>query len=56
MAKNEGLETQKAESGRELQAPQAPEDRHGPKYDNDTKGWLRGVGQKPGFDRHKAGR
>ncbi len=41
---------------RKLQAPQAPEDRHCAHYDNDTKGWVRGVGQKPGFDKHKAGR
>ena len=41
---------------RSLQAPQAPEDRHCPGYDNDTSGWVRGVGQKPGFDKHKAGR
>lgn len=38
------------------QKPQDPEDKHGPKYDNDTSGWVRGVGQKPGFDTHKAGR
>jgi len=39
------------------QKPQDPEDKHGPKYDNDTeKNWLLGYGDKPGFDRHKAGR
>ena len=39
------------------QAPQFPEDKHGPKYDNDTpKNWLRGYGQNPNFDKHKAKR
>lgn len=44
------------------QAPQFPEDKHGPKYDNDVaSNWLRGMGPKeaegkPGFDKHKAGR
>jgi len=35
------------------QAPQAPEDKHGPKYDNDVplSGWLRGTDatKRPGF-------
>jgi hypothetical protein len=38
------------------QKPQDPEDKHGPKYDNDTKGWVKGDGQYPNFDTHKAGR
>lgn len=39
------------------QAPQCPEDAHGPKYDNDTPdNWLRGMGPgeaegKPGYDK-----
>lgn len=38
-----------------LQAPQFPEDRHGPKYDNDTPNdWRRGNGMKPGFDSGKS--
>lgn len=47
---------------RRQQEPQAPEDRHGPGYDNDTPNdWRRGGGNggaegKPGFDKHKAGR
>lgn len=44
------------EIGREMQAPQAVNDKHGPKYDNDTQGWVRGVGQNPCFDTKKAGR
>jgi hypothetical protein len=33
------------------QKPQHPENRHGARYDNDTKeGWLHGVGDRPGFD------
>lgn len=44
-------------TGREAQAPQAPEDRHAQGYDNDTPNdWRRGNGLKPGFDKHKAGR
>jgi hypothetical protein len=46
---------------------QAPEDKHGPKYDNDASGWVRGArGEptgnnetatgKPGFDRGNAWR
>jgi hypothetical protein len=35
------------------QAPQCPDDKHGPKYDNDVplSGWLRGpdATKKPGF-------
>lgn len=40
--------------GQETQAPQSPEDKHGPKYDNDTSGWVRGMPSaeaKPGFDK-----
>jgi len=40
--------------GQETQAPQSPEDKHGPKYDNDTSGWVRGMPNaeaKPGFDK-----
>jgi len=37
--------------------PQMPEDKHGPRYDNDASGWVRGAGEtaenKPGFDRTK---
>jgi hypothetical protein len=33
------------------QKPQHPENKHGEKYDNDTKeGWLHGVGDRPDFD------
>ena len=35
------------------QAPQSAEDKHGAKYDNDAKGWVRGMGPKspyPTFD------
>ena len=34
---------------REMQAPQAPIDRHGPGYDNDAsdKSWVRGMGGSP---------
>jgi hypothetical protein len=36
------------------QKPQAPEDKHGPAYDNDTSGWVRAPGEsaesKPNFD------
>lgn len=41
------------------QRPQDPEDKHGPKYDNNTpSNWLRGMGSKraegkPGFDKGK---
>lgn len=44
-----------------LQAPQDPIDKHGPKYDNQTpSNWLRGMGPnhaegKPGFDHQKKG-
>jgi hypothetical protein len=38
----------------EVQKNQAPEDRHGPGYDNDTSGWVHGAGEdatrKTGFD------
>lgn len=34
--------------------PQCPEDKQGPKYNNDTpNNWLRGNGNKPGFNRSK---
>ncbi len=36
------------------QAAQFPEDKHGEKYDNDTSGWVRGMGPKspyPDFDK-----
>ena len=60
MAKSPGLDQlPNPPTGCELQCPQAPEDRHGPGYDNDTKGWVRGMPSaeaKPGFDKHKAGR
>jgi len=40
--------------------PQSPEDKQGPGYANDASGWVRGAGenatQKPGFDKHRAGR
>ena len=46
--------------GEKLQAPQFIEDRHGPKYDNDTpNNWLRGMPSaegKPSFDRSKGRR
>ena len=48
----------KAAEGQEL--PQSPEDKQGPKYANQTSGWVRGDGEdatnKPGFDKSKAGR
>lgn len=38
--------------------PQCPEDKQGPKYDNQTSGWVRGAGEnatnKPGFDKGRA--
>jgi len=41
-------------------ANQAPEDKQGAGYKNDASGWVRGAGenatQKPGFDKHRAGR
>lgn len=46
----------------EHQAPQAPEDKHADKYENDTpSNWLRGLGKseaegKPNFDNHKGKR
>jgi hypothetical protein len=33
-----------------MQAPQAPDDRHGANYDNDAKGWVRGNAMHPNFD------
>lgn len=45
----------------EHQAPQAPEDKHGSSYDNDTpSNWLRGMGKdhaegKPSFNKGKSG-
>lgn len=48
---------------RSEQAPQTPDSKHGPKYDNDVSGatWLRGGGPgqatgKPGFDHTDKGR
>jgi len=29
--------------------PQFKEDQHGPKYDNDTSGWVAGKGKDPHF-------
>jgi hypothetical protein len=38
------------------QANQAPEDRHAPGYDNQTKGWVRGMGSPhPKFDSGPSG-
>lgn len=37
---------------------QDPEAKHGPGYDNDTSGWVRGMGNQsphPHFDTHKSG-
>lgn len=43
-------------SGKECY-PQFPEDKQGPKYSNETSGWVVGAGgtaeNKPGFDRSK---
>lgn len=36
------------------QAPQSPEDKHGPDYDNNAGGWVRGMGKQsphPHFDK-----
>lgn len=47
------------ETGREMQAPQSINDKHGKKYDNDTSGWVRGMPNamaKPNFDHGKKGR
>lgn len=44
------------------EAPQCPEDKRGPDYDNNTPdNWVRGMGKgqaegKPGFDKLKAGK
>lgn len=46
---------------KEVQAPQAPEDKHGSTYNNDASGWVRGMGKgkietgegKPSFDKRK---
>jgi hypothetical protein len=38
----------------ESNEPQSPEDKHGPKYDNDASGWVRGMGPQspyPTFDK-----
>jgi hypothetical protein len=46
------------EMSREMQAPQSVNDKHGHTYDNDTKGWVRGMGKYapyPYFDKHKSG-
>lgn len=51
------LKSQPVTPAVDLQAPQAPEDRHGPDYNNDTpKNWLRGMPResaegKPSFDK-----
>lgn len=55
MAKDDDyLVNQPEPSAKEQQKPQAPEDRQGPKYDNDASGWVRSPGEsaegKPGFD------
>lgn len=53
MARSVGLvnDSSPPDDGKCCQAPQAPEDRHGSKYDNDTPdNWLRGKGMKPSFD------
>ena len=51
----DGLQTNP--KGDEMKALNDVQNEHGPKYDNDTpNNWLRGNGQKPGFDKHKAGR
>lgn len=40
-----------------LQKPQDPEDKHGPGYDNDTSGWVKGDGKPyPHFDRGHRGK
>ena len=42
----------------DLQAPQDIQDQHMPGYDNDSKGWVRGMPSaesKPGFDHSKKG-
>ena len=47
------------EMGREMQAPQAVNDHHGHAYDNDSKGWVRGMGPKapyPHFDKNRRGK
>lgn len=53
----EGAATGMRASATDHQAPQDPEDKHGPKYDNDASGWVRGVGDPyPNFDRKNAWR
>lgn len=48
------------EIGREMQAPQAVNDKHGAKYDNDVSisSWLRSgdATSKPGYDKHRGGK
>lgn len=61
MAKDSGLRGDPApnELDAVYQKPQAPQDRHGPKYDNDCDGWVRGMGKEspyPTFDRKNAWR
>ena len=44
------------EKGYNPQAPQDPMDKHGPGYDNDASGWVRGMGPQspyPDFDKTK---
>ena len=44
------------ETGRIMQAPQAINDEHGPGYDADSTGWVRGHGEPyPHFDKHRSG-
>lgn len=49
------------ETSRQMQAPQAVNDKHGPGYDNDVApNWLRGMGPgqaegKPSFDKKRSG-
>ena len=44
------------EMGRIMQAPQAVNDEHGPGYDNDAQGWVRGRGKPyPHFDSGPSG-
>lgn len=56
MAKAQGEASQPYPSYEQEQAPQSPCDRHGPGYDNDTLGWVRGQGQNPNFDKKKPGK
>jgi len=46
------------EMSREMQAPQAVNDHHGHAYDNDAKGWVRGMAKEPypKFDKRREGK